>query len=147
MSYLTATPRNDVTPSSKKLLEVRSFPEFARSVQLIQIACSTCLASQCRNSALDIRCLRVCSAVRLQAHDERLRSQANLPLAAQFMLPSILIELDQLLLVQEFNARVFNGRLDPTLVRMALMTPSASLEDNYERLELLGTSSLLRSRS
>lgn len=65
--------------------------------------------------------------------------------AAQFMLPSILTELDQLLLVQEFNSRVFNGRIDPALVRMALMTPSAGLEDNYERLELLGPSSLPRS--
>lgn len=54
------------------------------------------------------------------------------------MLPSLLTELDQLLLVSELNIRVFNGRLDPALVRIALTTPSACLDEDYQRLELLG---------
>lgn len=54
------------------------------------------------------------------------------------MLPSILTELDQVLLVQELNAKVFHNLIDPAILRVALITPSACLEDNYERLELLG---------
>ncbi|KAL8293622.1 hypothetical protein RQP46_000323 [Phenoliferia psychrophenolica] len=56
------------------------------------------------------------------------------------MLPSILTELDQLMLIQELNAKVFNNDLDIARVRSALTCPSACLEENYERLELLGTS-------
>lgn len=54
------------------------------------------------------------------------------------MLPSLLTELDQLLLVDELNQQVFKSALDPALVRMSLMTPSACLEEDYERLELQG---------
>ena len=54
------------------------------------------------------------------------------------MLPSILTELDQLLIVKELNDKVFHSRLDPDLVRRSLMCPSACLMEDYERLELLG---------
>lgn len=54
------------------------------------------------------------------------------------MLPSILTQLDQLCLAQELNNKLFGGKLDLGLVRISLTTPSASLEESYERLELLG---------
>lgn len=54
------------------------------------------------------------------------------------MLPSILTELDQLMLVQELNAKLFNKKIDPGLLRQCLNTPAACLEDDYQRLELLG---------
>lgn len=54
------------------------------------------------------------------------------------MLPSIITELDQLMLIQELNANVFNSDLDVAQMRAALTCPSACLEDNYERLEILG---------
>lgn len=54
------------------------------------------------------------------------------------MLPSILTELDQLMLVQELNAKLFNKKIDAGLLRQCLNTPAACLEDDYQRLELLG---------
>ncbi|KAI5479849.1 endoribonuclease Dicer [Pseudohyphozyma bogoriensis] len=91
VSYLTPTPRNDYTISSKQLLHL------------------------CDKHAISGSLLR-----------------------SYLMLPSIMTQLDQLFLVRELNLNIFGGHLDPNLVRAALTTPSACLEDDYQRLELLG---------
>ncbi|KAM0752756.1 hypothetical protein T439DRAFT_354244 [Meredithblackwellia eburnea MCA 4105] len=100
VSHLTPTPRNNVTPSAKKLLE--KIPRFA-------------IPQLCSRHTLPSSLFRT-----------------------YLMLPSIITELDRLLLAQEVNAKIFKNSLDPRLVRAALTTPSACLEENYERLELLG---------
>ncbi|KPV74940.1 uncharacterized protein RHOBADRAFT_44459 [Rhodotorula graminis WP1] len=55
-----------------------------------------------------------------------------------YMLPSIVHDLEQRCLVVELNERLFEAKLDHELVRTALMTPSASIGLDYNRLELLG---------
>ena len=60
------------------------------------------------------------------------------------MLPSIMTELDQRMLIQELNAKVLKNNLDIAHVRAALTCLSACLEQNYERLELLGASTPTR---
>ena len=54
------------------------------------------------------------------------------------LLPSITRRLDDLLLVKEMNARFFDHAIREDLLHNALCTPSAGLEYDYERLELLG---------
>ncbi|ORY81751.1 hypothetical protein BCR35DRAFT_303884 [Leucosporidium creatinivorum] len=100
VTYLSATPSNNVTPSQKRLLQ--KTPRFAIP--------------------------QLCSVHSLPASIFR----------TALMLPSLLTELDQVLLVDELNQRVFKSAIYPALVRMSLMTPSACLEEDYERLELLG---------
>ncbi|GAA6001448.1 uncharacterized protein JCM10292_006259 [Rhodotorula paludigena] len=55
-----------------------------------------------------------------------------------YMLPSIMSDLEQRCLIVELNERIFGGKLDEEHVRTALMTPSASVGLDYNRLELLG---------
>ncbi|GAA5984285.1 hypothetical protein JCM10908_006124 [Rhodotorula pacifica] len=59
------------------------------------------------------------------------------------MLPSIMTDLEQRCLVEEFNAAIFAGRLAHEHVRTALTSPSAATGGlDYNRLELLGDSIL-----
>ncbi len=53
-------------------------------------------------------------------------------------LPSILRRVDELLLVKELNARLFDHNVREDLLHMAVSTPSSVIEYDYERLELLG---------
>ncbi|KAF4602175.1 hypothetical protein EYR40_005379 [Pleurotus pulmonarius] len=53
-------------------------------------------------------------------------------------LPSVLRRVDELLLVKELNARLFNYNVREDLLHMAVSTPSSVIEYDYERLELLG---------
>ncbi|KAF5387826.1 hypothetical protein D9615_000336 [Tricholomella constricta] len=54
------------------------------------------------------------------------------------LLPSITRRIDDLLLVKELNARLFDHAISDKLLHMALCTPSCGVEYDYERLELLG---------
>lgn len=54
------------------------------------------------------------------------------------LLPSIMRRVDDLLLVKEMNASFFDHSIREDLLHNALCTPSAGLEYDYERLELLG---------
>lgn len=54
------------------------------------------------------------------------------------LLPSILRRIDDLLLVKEMNAKYFDHSIDEHQLHAALSTPSAGMEFDYERLELLG---------
>ncbi|KDQ29243.1 hypothetical protein PLEOSDRAFT_1064031 [Pleurotus ostreatus PC15] len=53
-------------------------------------------------------------------------------------LPSILRRVDELLLIKELNARLFDYSVREDLLHMAVSTPSSAIEYDYERLELLG---------
>ena len=61
-------------------------------------------------------------------------------LRTAFVLPSVLHKIDSLLLVKDLNATIFNNALSDDLLSMAITCPSAGMEFDYERLELLGTS-------
>lgn len=54
------------------------------------------------------------------------------------LLPSITRRLDDLLLVKELNAKFFDNCITERLLHTAVSAPSASVEFDYERLELLG---------
>jgi endoribonuclease Dicer len=54
------------------------------------------------------------------------------------LLPSIMKRVDETLLVLEFNAMYFNNEIDGSALQAAISAPSAGLEVDYERLELLG---------
>ena len=54
------------------------------------------------------------------------------------LLPSIMKRVDETLLVLEFNAMYFNNEIDGNALQAAISAPSAGLEIDYERLELLG---------
>jgi len=54
------------------------------------------------------------------------------------LLPCILRRIDDYLLVKELNARIFGHSINDQFLHMALSTPSAGIEYDYERLELLG---------
>ena len=54
------------------------------------------------------------------------------------LLPSILRKLDDLLLAKELNAKFFDHIIREDLLHIATCTPSAGLDYDYERLELLG---------
>ncbi|GAA5868109.1 hypothetical protein JCM3774_001024 [Rhodotorula dairenensis] len=59
------------------------------------------------------------------------------------MLPSIIADLEQRCLVEEFNSKTFEGKLAHEHVRTALTSPSAAIGgSDYNRLELLGDSIL-----
>lgn len=54
------------------------------------------------------------------------------------LLPSITRRLDDVLLVKELNAKFFDHCISEQLLHAAVSAPSASIEFDYERLELLG---------
>lgn len=54
------------------------------------------------------------------------------------LLPSIMKRIDDLLLVKELDATFFDHAVREDLLHNAICTPSAGLEYDYERLELLG---------
>lgn len=60
------------------------------------------------------------------------------------LLPSIMRRIDDLLVVKELNAKLFDNSIRDLDLLAALTSPAALAERDYERLELLGTS--LRSR-
>jgi len=47
-------------------------------------------------------------------------------------------KIDEILLVKELNARMFDNVIREDLLREALTPPGAEAEFNYERLEILG---------
>ena len=55
-------------------------------------------------------------------------------------LPSIMRRIDDFLIVKELNAKFFDHAVREDLLHVAICTPSAALEYDYERLELLGGS-------
>ncbi|KAG6890960.1 hypothetical protein C0995_000917 [Termitomyces sp. Mi166 len=84
-------------------------------------------------------------AAQLESHAKylipELCSKCTLPasvLRTARLLPSIMRRLDELLLVKELNAKLFDNRISDTFLHMALCTPSCGAEYDYERLELLG---------
>jgi endoribonuclease Dicer len=60
------------------------------------------------------------------------------------LLPSITRRIDDLLLVKELNANFFSHAISEHLLHMAVSVPSAGIEYNYERLELIGVHFLIR---
>lgn len=54
------------------------------------------------------------------------------------LLPSIMKRVEDTLLVRELNAMYFNNEIDESALQAAITAPSASMEVDYERLELLG---------
>jgi len=54
------------------------------------------------------------------------------------LLPSILRRLDDVLLVKELNAKFFDHAISEHYLHAAVSAPSAAVEFDYERLELLG---------
>ena len=59
-------------------------------------------------------------------------------LRTAMFLPSIMRRIDDFLVVKELNARFFDHAVREDLLHVAICTPSAALEYDYERLELLG---------
>lgn len=55
-----------------------------------------------------------------------------------WLIPSIMTKLESYLLVKELNARVFQSAIIEQQLLIALSTPAAYTEVNYERLEFLG---------
>lgn len=56
-------------------------------------------------------------------------------------MPSIMNKLDSYLLTKELNAKLFHNAVLEQQLHIALSTPAAWTEFNYERLEFLGESS------
>ena len=54
------------------------------------------------------------------------------------LLPSIIRRIDDLLLVKELNAKLFNRAISDDMLLAAITAPAASVAFDYERLELLG---------
>lgn len=54
------------------------------------------------------------------------------------LLPSIMRRIDDLLLVKELNASLFDHSISEHQLHAAISAPSAGLQFDYERLELLG---------
>ena len=59
-------------------------------------------------------------------------------LRTAMFLPSIMRRIDDFLVVKELNAKFFDHVVKEDLLHVAICTPSAALEYDYERLELLG---------
>ena len=55
------------------------------------------------------------------------------------MMPSIMNKIESSLLAKELNARLFDNTILEQQLLIALSTPAAWTEHNYERLEFLGT--------
>ena len=68
---------------------------------------------------------------------ESLKSRCS-ALRMFLLLPSITRRLDDVLLVKELNAKFFDHCITERLLHTAVSAPSASVEFDYERLELLG---------
>ncbi|KAG7449599.1 ribonuclease III [Guyanagaster necrorhizus] len=74
-----------------------------------------------------------------------LYAKCTVPLSAirtGFLLPSIMENINHILLVKELNANIFGFSVAEDLLRMAITAPSVGLVYDYERLELLGDSFL-----
>lgn len=56
------------------------------------------------------------------------------------LLPSVLRRLDDILLVKELNAKFFDHSILEHHLHAAVSAPSAAVDIDYERLELLGPS-------
>jgi endoribonuclease Dicer len=54
------------------------------------------------------------------------------------LLPSVMKRIEDTLIIRELNAMYFNNEINENLLHAAITTPSAGLEFDYERLELLG---------
>ncbi|KAF8639433.1 hypothetical protein AX16_010288 [Volvariella volvacea WC 439] len=54
------------------------------------------------------------------------------------LLPCLASRIDDLLLVKELNTKLFDNVIADSLLYMAICAPSAGMEHDYERLELLG---------
>lgn len=54
------------------------------------------------------------------------------------LLPSIMKRVEDTLLVRELNAMYFNNEINESALHAAITAPSAGVDFNYERLELLG---------
>jgi hypothetical protein len=52
--------------------------------------------------------------------------------------PSILLRINELLIVQQLNHALFSGKICEKLLRVASTPPAAGADVNYERLEILG---------
>ena len=52
-------------------------------------------------------------------------------------------KIDEALLVKELNARMFDNIIREDLLREALTPPGAEAECSYERLEILGNSTII----
>lgn len=52
--------------------------------------------------------------------------------------PSILLKINELMLVKQLDHAFFSGKICEQLLRVALTPPAAGAEVNYERLEILG---------
>jgi dsRNA-specific ribonuclease len=48
------------------------------------------------------------------------------------------MRINELLIVKELNAKLFSNMISDQLLRAALTPPSAGVDVNYERLEILG---------
>lgn len=59
-------------------------------------------------------------------------------LRTALLLPSVTRKIDELLLVKELNAKLFEHSILEHHLHAAISTPSAGVEFDYERLELLG---------
>ncbi|KAF9569018.1 ribonuclease III [Agrocybe pediades] len=59
-------------------------------------------------------------------------------LATSLLMPSVMRRLDDILLVKELDAKFFDHAIREDLLHIAICAPSAGLEYDYERLELLG---------
>ncbi|KAF8913820.1 hypothetical protein CPB84DRAFT_1832684 [Gymnopilus junonius] len=59
-------------------------------------------------------------------------------LSTAMLLPSIMRRIDDFLLVKELDAKFFDHAIREDLLHIAICTPSAGMEYDYERLELLG---------
>lgn len=68
-------------------------------------------------------------------------TDTNSTMKTAMLLPSIMRRVDDLLLVKEMDAKFFDHAVREDLLHNAICTPSAGLEYDYERLELLGTCS------
>jgi endoribonuclease Dicer len=55
------------------------------------------------------------------------------------LLPSITRRIDDLLVMKELNAKLFDHAIVERHLHPALSAPSLGIEYDYERLELLGT--------
>ena len=62
------------------------------------------------------------------------------------LLPSVMRRLDDVLLVKELNSNYFENLIQEADLHVALSSPSASMEFDYERYELLGNAYISTSK-
>ncbi|KAG7097058.1 hypothetical protein E1B28_004446 [Marasmius oreades] len=115
---------NGLKDNTQALVEVTSFPGFLDRLN------PTTREPQVDRSSLRLFIPEVCAKCTIPASTMR----------SVFLLPCILQRMEEYLLVKELNARLFNHALSDTLLHMALAAPSAEIEYDYERLEILGDS-------